>query len=137
MKDKYIIIIGCGSLGSNLGNQLSSLGHSVVMVDNNEMAFDRLGIEFSGFKIHGDANEFFVLKQAKADKADIVLAVTDDDNLNIMLAQICQTLFLIKEVFVKVTNPNRQKLYSDLGIQTICPVTLAADSFIGLLKGSI
>lgn len=134
MKVKYIIIIGCGRLGSTLANRLSSMGHSIVMIDRSEDAFNMLNVEFSGFKIHGDANEFFVLKQAKAEKADIVLAVTDDDNLNIMLAQICQTLFDLTEVYAKVANPNRLGLYHDLGIKTLCPVTLATDAFINLLQ---
>lgn len=134
MKPKYIIIIGCGRLGSTLANKLSSMGHSIVMIDRSESSFEALGVEFSGFKIHGDANEFFVLKQAKVEKADIVLAVTDDDNLNVMLAQICQNLFALKNVIAKVGNPNRQGTYLDLGIRTLCPVTLATNSFIDLLQ---
>lgn len=134
MKIKYIIVIGCGTLGSSLANRLSGLGHSIVVIDRNEKAFAALEDEFSGFMIHGDANEFFILKQAKADKADIVLSVTDDDNLNIMLSQICQKIFQIPEVIARVNKPRSAELFNKLGIRTICPPLLAVDGFLDSLK---
>lgn len=130
MKSKYIIIIGCGTLGSTLANQLSFRNHSIVMIDQNEDAFDELGSEFSGFKIHGDANEFFILQQAKVEKADMVLSVTNDDNLNIMLSQICRSIFKIQEVIARVNNPKRAELFNKMGIKTICPPILAVDSLM-------
>lgn len=130
MKAKYIIIIGCGTLGSALANRLSSMGHSIIMIDHNEDSFKELGDEFSGFIIHGDANEFFVLRQAKVEQADIVLAVTDDDNLNIMLSQICQKIYHIPEVIARVNKPKSSEIFNKLGIRTICPTLLAVDIFM-------
>ncbi|MDZ4120913.1 MAG: TrkA family potassium uptake protein, partial [Candidatus Cloacimonadaceae bacterium] len=111
MKTKYFVIIGCGRLGSTLANRLSAIGHSIVMIDRNNEAFEMLDTGFSGFKVFGDANEFFILKQAKAEKADVVLAVTSDDNLNIMLAQLCQTIFGVQRVIARISKPGRQKIY--------------------------
>jgi len=133
MKSQYVIIVGCGILGSALANTLSALGHSIVIIDHSEDSFDELGNEFSGFKINGDANEFFVLSQAKVDKADVVLAVTDDDNLNIMLAQICQKVYNIPNVIARVNQPKSAELFNKLGIKTICPATLALDSLVRIL----
>lgn len=116
-----------------MANRLSAIGHSIVMIDRSNSAFELLDMGFSGFKVFGDANEFFILKQAKVDKADMVLAVTNDDNLNIMLAQMCQTIFGVKRVIARISNPGRQKIYDDLGISTICPELLAADRFIEML----
>ena len=130
MRTKYIIIIGCGTLGSVLANKLSALGHSIVMIDRNESSFSALGDEFSGFMIHGDANEFFVLKQAKVEMADIVLSVTDDDNLNIMLSQICQNIYQIPEVIARVNKPKSAEVFQKLGVRTICPSLLAVDRFL-------
>lgn len=134
METKYIIIIGCGTLGSSLANKLSSLGHSIVMIDHDAASFSALGDEFSGFMIQGDANEFFVLKQAKVEKADIVLTLTDDDNLNIMLSHICQKIYHIKEVIARVNNPRSAEIFDKLGIRTICPTLLAVDSFLDQLR---
>jgi trk system potassium uptake protein TrkA len=133
MKTKYVVIIGCGRLGSTLANRLSSNGNSIVMIDRSNEAFDLLDMGFSGFKVYGDANEFFILRQAKAEKADVVLAVTNDDNLNIMLAQLCQTIFGVQRVIARISNPGRQTIYDDLGIYTICPDQLAADRFLEIL----
>lgn len=134
MEAKYIIIIGCGNLGSSLANKLSNLGHSIVMIDHDPKSFSALGDEFSGFMIQGDANEFFVLKQAKVEKADIVLTLTDDDNLNIMLSQICQRIYQIKEVIARVNKPRSAEIFAKLGISTICPTLLAVDSFLDQLQ---
>lgn len=135
MKNKYVIIIGCGRLGSCIANKLSTQGHSIVMIDRREEVFELLDTNFSGFKIMGDANEFFVLQQAKVEKADMVLALTNDDNLNIMLAQICQTLYKVDQVIARINNPLRQKIHNDLGIKTICPNQLAVDNLLSTLKG--
>ncbi len=137
MEAKYIVIIGCGTLGSTLANQLSGTGHSIVMIDRNEDSFKALGDEYSGFMIHGDANEFFILQQAKVEKADIVLSVTDDDNLNIMLSQICQQVYHIPEVIARVNKPGSARLSDKLGIRTICPTLLAAEGFLSRLTDKI
>lgn len=135
MKSQYVIIIGCGRLGAALANRLSRLGHSIVTIDHNEDAFSELGNEYSGFKIHGDANEFFTLRQAKVENADLVLALTDDDNLNIMLSQICQKIYHISGVIARVNNPKSAQLFSALGIKTICPTQLAEEYLLGILDG--
>ncbi|GAB1468961.1 hypothetical protein MASR2M64_17300 [Candidatus Cloacimonadota bacterium] len=128
MKEKYIIIIGCGTFGSTLANRLSSAGHSLVVIDQQEASFKNLGDEYSGFIIHGDANEFLIISQAKVDKADIVLALTDDDNLNIMLSQICTKLYNVPRVVARVNNPSSSSVFSKLGIETICPALLGCDA---------
>ena len=61
----YIVIIGCGRLGSHLANQLSRVGHSVVVIDKDEAAFKELSPDFSGFRIEGDATQIGVLNEAK------------------------------------------------------------------------
>ncbi|MEZ4529301.1 MAG: NAD-binding protein, partial [Desulfobacterales bacterium] len=61
----YIVIIGCGRLGSHLANRLSGAGHSVVVIDRNEDTFSSLSADFSGFRLTGDATQISVLKQAK------------------------------------------------------------------------
>ncbi len=136
MKSQYIIIIGCGSLGAILANRLSTLGHSIVVIDQNPASFDALGSEFSGFKIDGDANEYIVLRQAKVDKADIVLAITNDDNLNIMISQICTHIYKIKQVIARVNKPQSAEIFAKLGIQTVCPTLLATDKLVHAIEAS-
>ncbi|HNW99949.1 MAG TPA: TrkA family potassium uptake protein [Candidatus Cloacimonadota bacterium] len=128
MKEKlYIIIVGCGRLGSAMGNHLSLKGHSIVMIDLKSDAFHKLNTEFSGFKMEGDATEFSVLQQAKIEKADILMSLTDDDNINIMVAQIAQKFFGIKKVIARIVDPLKQTIYADLGLDTISPTLITQD----------
>jgi trk system potassium uptake protein TrkA len=130
----FIVVIGCGRLGTYLANKLSGGGHSVVVVDINPSKFENLSSEFSGFKIEGDATELAVLKQAKAEKADALIAATSDDNVNLMIAQVAKKIFNVPKVVARVFEPSRGSLYRDLGIETICPTLIAGDSFLEFLS---
>lgn len=128
-KDEYIIIIGCGRLGSHLANLLSASKKSVVIIDKDEKAFNRLDSNFSGFTIEADAVDTQILKDAKIDKADIVVAVTNDDNTNIMVSQIAKRIYNTPKVIARLIEPNKQKIYENLEIITICPTILSAEEF--------
>jgi trk system potassium uptake protein TrkA len=130
MKHKYIIVVGCGRLGAILVNRLSLIGHSIVIIDNNPDTFENLGSDFSGFTIEGDATEISVLQKAKVDKADLFLAVTNNDNINLMVAQIAKNIFKVQDVVARVYDPKREVIYKNMNIRTICPVMLAADEFV-------
>jgi trk system potassium uptake protein TrkA len=129
-----IIIVGCGRLGSILANRLSHLGSSVVVIDRDEAALDKLSSGFSGFGIVGDAAELEVLRQAKIDKADCLLATTSHDNLNIMVAQVARTVFGVPKVLARLFDPSREAMYRQVGIETICPTDLSADAFLDALQ---
>lgn len=130
-KNMYIIVIGCGRLGSFLANRLSNEGHSVVVVDVNSTAFDALTADqFSGFRVEGDATELAVLKQAKIDKADVVIGATHDENVNIMAAQIAKKRFNVPKVFVRILDPNKESFCKAIGIECVCPTSIAAEKMI-------
>jgi len=127
----YIIVIGCGRLGSLLANRLSNEGHSVVVIDVNVNAFDALTADqFSGFRVEGDATELAVLKQAKIDKADVVIGATDDENVNIMAAQIAKKTFNVPKVLVRILDPNKESFCREIGIESVCPTSMAAEKII-------
>ena len=130
----YIIIVGCGRLGSYVANKLSRDGHSVVAIDIDESAFNALSTEYSGFRVEGDITEFAVLKQVKVDKADMLIATTREDNINLMVAQIAKEIFHVPRVMARVFDPRRGEIYSDLGIETICPTSIAGDAFLERLE---
>lgn len=130
MTPSYIVIIGCGRLGGLLANQLSSAGHSVVVVDHRETAFGKLTAEFSGFRIHADASEMATLRAAKVEQADCVLATTNKDNINLMVAQIARTTFAVPTVIARIYDPNYEELYRTLGIEIISPTQLSAEAFM-------
>ena len=129
MKSKYIIVVGCGRLGSLLANNLSADGHQVVVIDRDERTFDNLHVEFSGFTIGGDAAELDTLRQANIQKADILLACTTEDNVNVMVAQVAREFFDVPHVVARVYDPDLEDTYRSFDIETVSPTQLSADVF--------
>ena len=128
--DLFIVIVGCGRLGAHLANQLSRVGHGVVVIDSDEQGFGSLSPEYSGFRVEGDATELAVLKQAKVDKADLVIATTRDDNVNLMVAQVAKAELGVARVLARVFEPRREAIYQRLGVETICPTVVSAGLFL-------
>jgi trk system potassium uptake protein len=129
-RNRYIVVVGCGRLGSQLANQLSRDGDSVVVIDSDETKFNDLSPDFSGFRIEGDATHITVLKDAKLKKADVLIATTHEDNVNLMVAQVARKIFNVPQVLARVFDPKREKIYAQLGIDTICPTSVAAEMFL-------
>lgn len=131
---KFIVIVGCGRLGASLAGELSREGHSVVAIDKRENAFSSLPSDYSGFKVQGDASQHSVMKSAGANRADIFIAVTSEDDLNLMAAQVASEVFGVPIVMARVFDPEKQKAYADLRIRTICPTAVAANLFLEALQ---
>jgi trk system potassium uptake protein TrkA len=126
----YVVIVGCGRLGSHLANQLSHVGHSVVVIDKDDATFNDLSADFSGFRVQGDATQMAVLKEAKLKRADVFFATTHEDNVNLMVAQVARKVFQVPHVLARVFDPRRQQVFDRLGIETICPTSVAAEMFL-------
>lgn len=126
-KSLFIVVVGCGRLGSLLANGLSGQGHSVVVIDRRAEAFDDLSAEFSGFKVVGDAVESETLRKARAVDADCLIAAAEEDNVNLMVAQVAKDVFQVKRVIARVAEPARELAYRQLNIETVSPTSLAGD----------
>lgn len=126
----YIVIVGCGRLGSLLANRLSRVGHSVVVIDKDRETFKDLSSDFSGFRIEGDAVQMAVLSAAKVKNADVFFATTHEDNVNLMAAQVAKQIFCVSHVLARVYDPRREQIFERLGIETICPTSVAAEMFL-------
>ncbi len=128
--NRYIVVVGCGRLGSHLANCLSRDGNSVVVIDRVETTLNDLSPDFSGFRINGDATHMAVLKESKLKNADVLIATTHEDNVNLMVAQVAKKIFHVPHVLARVFDPKREEVYAQLGIDTICPTSVAADMFL-------
>jgi trk system potassium uptake protein TrkA len=135
-RQRYIVVVGCGRLGGRLANQLSRDGDSVVAVDTRESAFVKLSSDFSGFRLLGDATQLAVLREARLDRADILVATTREDNVNLMVAQVAREVFGVAQVVARLFDPKREAAYTRLGIATICPTTLASEAFLHAIAES-
>lgn len=133
----YTIIIGCGRLGASLANMLSDNGTNVLMLDRDESSFRKLSSSYGGLTLAGDARNIYTLREAGIEDAKVVVSVTNDDNTNIMVAQIAKELYQIPHVVCRLYDPERECVYHEFGINTICPAVLSANEIINLLGSSV
>ena len=128
-----IVIAGCGRVGAVLAESLDHDGHEVTIVDVQTRAFDRLPDDFGGQAIRGDGTDENTLRRIGAAGADVLLALTEGDNRNVMAAQVALENLGIKKAMAKVNDPVRAAAYAELGISTICRTTLMVDAIDGFL----
>lgn len=132
--ENYTIIIGCGRLGANLANTLSDSGEDVLIIDKNKEAFRKLSPAFGGLSLNGDATDLDVLQEAQINNATAVIAVTNNDNANILTAQIAREIFHIERVIARLYDPEREYVYREFGIDTICPAILSVKEIDKILS---
>jgi trk system potassium uptake protein TrkA len=129
----FVIVVGCGRLGSRLARVLSAQNHDVVVVaDTTELK--RLGNSFDGVKVSGIPIDEDILKQAGIENAHVLVAVTSDDNVNVMVAQIAKEIFQVPMVLARITDPEREDFYKHLGLNTVCPTNTGINQIITLLQ---
>jgi len=121
-----ILVLGCGRVGGMLASLFSRDGHDVTIVDRDVDSFRRLTPDFRGRKVVGNVIDDDALIRAGIEKADIVAAVTNGDNTNIMAAQIAQVKFNVPHVLARINDPLRAQTYHDFGLNTICHTTIIA-----------
>ena len=130
---EYTIIVGCGRLGANLANTLSDAGENVLIMDIRKDAFRRLSSGFGGLSVVADGTDFTALKEANIEEATAVVVVTNNDNTNIMVAQIARHIFKVNLVIARLYDSERECVYKEFGIDTICPAVLSAKEIDKLL----
>lgn len=130
----YHVIVGCGRLGAHIANEFSNDGENVLVIDENRRSFQRLSSSFGGLTIVGNGTDLDVLRQAGIERADVVIAVTNDDNTNIMVAQIARDLFRVEKVIARLYDSERQAVYQQFGINTVCPAVLSVKEIDKLLQ---
>ena len=129
----YIIIAGCGKIGANLVKSLSNEGHDVVVIDPNEESFAQLENGTNCLTITGMCIDEDVLKSAGIEHADALLAVTSDDNVNVMTAQIASQLYHVPHVVTRVYDPEKDEILQQMGLTTVCPTMLTVAKIGSLL----
>jgi trk system potassium uptake protein TrkA len=119
--------MGCGRLGARLAGLLDAEGHHVTILDLDSYAFRRLPPEFHGTALVGNGLDGEVLRRAGIENTEVLVAVTQGDNRNIMAAQMAKHLFGVPRVLCRIYDPLRQEIYSTLGLETFSPTTIFAD----------
>jgi len=119
--------MGCGRVGAQMAALLDQEGHSVTTLDTDAYSFRRLPPDFKGEALLGDGLDEDVLRRVGIEEADAFVAVTQEDNRNVMAAQIAQKIFNVKKVVCRIYDPMRRDLYSVLGLEAISPTTVLAE----------
>lgn len=116
---EQIIIVGCGRVGLELALSISQQGYAVTIIDANPRAFDRLGADFRGRTVQGEAFDKETLERAGIAEAHAFAAVTASDSANVVAARIARDIYHIEHVVARVYDPRRTPIYEKLGLQTI------------------
>jgi trk system potassium uptake protein TrkA len=122
----YVIIVGCGRVGSELAKLLAGEGHNVVIIDKNPVSFERLGGTYNGLTVVGNGFDLSLLKQVGIEKADAFCSLTNGDNTNLVSAQVAKRIFGVPKVIARVYDPHRARIYSALGLDIISGTILFA-----------
>ena len=123
----YILIAGGGKVGANLTRSVLDLGHEVTLIEQRRERFEILEEEFEHRVQVGDATELFVLERAGiARPPDLVVAVTGDDEDNMIICQIARDKYGVGKVIARVNDPRNQEQFDLLGVTP----TVSATSII-------
>ena len=131
----YLLIAGGGKVGSNLARTLIRSGNEVTLVEQRSDRFDMLEAEFEHQVHKGDATEIYVLERAGIKRPpDIVVAVTGDDEDNIIICQMARERYGVAKVIARVNDPRNQPYFDLLGIS---PTVSATSAIMALIEHEV
>ena len=123
----YIVIVGCGRTGSLIAKEFSDEGHNVVIIDRSKERLDSLGTGLNATRMLGIEFDNDILIEAGIKNADIFLALTQNDSINITACQIAKNIFNVPKVMAKVSDTNKEHIYKSLDIDYINPIKLGVE----------
>ena len=118
-----IMIVGCGRVGAGLAQTMPLRGHSVVVVDKDPLAFERLGSGFKGQTVIGVGFDRNVLLKAGIERTDGLAAVTASDETNVLIGRIAQQIFRVPKVVARLYDLRQAEIYRRLGLPTVAPTS--------------
>jgi trk system potassium uptake protein len=112
----YIIVAGGGKVGYYLTKTLVTEGYEVLLIEKNPSKCEIYTQQFGAAVMQGDAAEASRLQDAGAERADVVIAVTGDDEDNLVICQVAKERFRVNRAIARVNNPKNEELFRRLGI---------------------
>ena len=134
-----ILVIGCDQVGAALIRHLEHIGHDISLIERDPEQLKRLeafdDYTFGGTALVGDPTDPDILRRGGVENCDAVAAVSEDDSLNLMAAQIAKNIFQREKVICRVSDPHLQILYHKAyGLETICPTVLTEQAVFRALS---
>jgi trk/ktr system potassium uptake protein len=130
----YIIIVGAGKVGWNLARELLDKGHEVTVIEEDRHRYLTVEQELEHNIQYGDASELWVLERAGVQRADMVIAVTGDDEDNILICQVAREKYMVERIIARVNNPRNLQHFELLGIK---PSVSATDLILRLIEHEV
>ena len=130
----YILIAGAGKVGWNLARELLDKGNEVTLIENDRDRYSTVEQELEHNVQYGDASELWILERAGIQRADMVIAVTGDDEDNMLICQVAKEKYLVDRIIARVNNPRNRQHFELLGIK---PFVSATDLILRLLEHEV
>jgi trk system potassium uptake protein len=130
----YVIIAGAGKVGWNLARELIAKDHEVTLLEHDRGRYLTVEEELEHVVSYGDATELWVLERAGIQRADLVIAVTGDDEDNILICQVANEKYRCERIVARVNNPRNLQHFKLLGIQ---PAVSATDLILRLIEHEV
>jgi trk system potassium uptake protein len=119
----FVLVVGGGKVGYYLTKELVESGHEVVLMEKDRSRADQIADEIGSIVIAHDGCEGKYLAEAGANRADIVAAVTGDDEDNLVICQMAKHHFAVRRTIARVNNPKNEKLFKHLGVDELISPT--------------
>jgi trk system potassium uptake protein TrkA len=130
----YVIVVGAGKVGRNLARELIAKDHEVTLIESSRPRYLAIEEEFEHAVQYGDATELWVLERSGIQRADLVIAVTGDDEDNMLVCQVAKEKYLCERIIARVNNPRNHDHFRLLGIQ---PAVSATDLILRLIEHEV
>ncbi len=119
----FVLVVGGGKVGYYLAKELIEANHEVVLLEKDRARADQIADEIGSMVIAQDGCEGKYLQEAGANRADIVAAVTGDDEDNLVICQMAKHHFDVPRTIARVNNPKNERLFQHLGVDEIISPT--------------
>src|SRR5919109_3254388 len=131
----FVIVVGGGKVGVNVARKLLGMQHEVVVVEQDRQRYPSLEEEFEHRAVLGDGTEMFVLEQAGIKRPpDVLVAVTGDDEDNMVICQLARESYAVPKVVARVNDPRNQQHFDLLGIT---PTVSATSMVLALIQHEV
>ena len=126
----YIVIVGGGKVGFYLAKELVEANHEVLIIESNAGKVAEISETLAEITMRGDGCEVAIQERAGTSRADLLLAVTGDDEDNLVACQVAKHLFSVPRTVARINNPKNDMIFRKLGIDVTVGATMAIMSHI-------
>ncbi len=130
----YVLIVGAGKVGWNLARELIEKDHEVTAIESDQARYATVEEELEHAVQYGDGSELWVLERAGIERADMVIAVTGDDEDNILISQVAREKYGVDRVIARCNNPRNLDHFELLGVK---PAVSATDLILRLIEHEV